>query len=569
MEAIAERLRRAMLRSGRGPLGRLWSAAYRLTARAVAAYLRRGHPGSAAFARGSLAEGDPLYGVSDIDLVVVVPTRPGRPGEAREAVRRRFERLCAAIPPLRLLVYVAVYEEADLRRAVAGSPCLCPPEAGGEAGAPPRIDPAEIAIRPGIEGPLRDWRRISGRGPLPAAPELSRDQLRVAAWLEVQYWWRYAIGACASPPGPRLPYLCFKLVSEPIRVMLSLISGERFTDRRAALQRAIRLFPEEDEALHFALDLHARLHRSPAAPLDEALGHLLSLTSRIAAGLAEEVAPAGATEVELVGGGADELVTGARARDPLRALLGREPELLPLADWRSLARPALPDESFAPVPGSPADPAALGAAALAGRSGPYPALSEDGLLVLATAALPGRARLRAVQCPLTDPVSFALLEGRGTARFANVAGWSARDTAERAVEAHRDALGAAEAGGAGAIALLLTAARAGLLHDSVEAGAPRLTLTAASVAAELDARAGQGDAAAALGAYAEARAGGEEPARSLVDRLRDRVLELPAYAVSAAALASSHDARPSRRLAAAEGRREEAPDRASHRGHGL
>jgi hypothetical protein len=357
-----------------------------------------------------------------------------------------------------------------------------------------------------------------------------------------------------------------------VRVLLWLTHGERVRDRRAALRRAIELFPEEGEAVRFALDLDAELRRSPAPPLGQALAHLVRLTSRIAARLAEDVEPAGATDVELVWGGEAELAIGARARDPLRALLGREPALLPLADWRALVRPQSPDETFAPIPGSAADPGTLGAAALAGRSGPYPSLSADGLLVLPTAAVPGRTRLRAVQCPLTDPVSFALLEGSESAAFPNAAGWSIHDTAARAVDSHRAALPAATAhGGVDALAALLTAARAGLLLEGVEAGAPRLALTAAAVAAELDARAERdGDVGrGAYESYAEARADGGEPNGTTVDALRDRVLALPAYAVSAEGVAPSHGVGPPRPVAAANGGDEEARHRARRGGGGV
>jgi DNA-binding NarL/FixJ family response regulator len=48
-----------------------------------------------------------------------------------------------------------------------------------------------------------------------------------------------------------------------------------------------------------------------------------------------------------------------------------------------------------------------------------------------------RSRLRAVTCPVTDPVSFALVAGGTVARFPNVDGWSAEHAARRAVAEHR------------------------------------------------------------------------------------------------------------------------------------
>ena len=63
------------------------------------------------YLRGSLASGEPLYGLSDIDLVAVAADE----SESRR-VRRRFEALCRALPPLRGLMP----HFCDLRRA---EPC--------------------------------------------------------------------------------------------------------------------------------------------------------------------------------------------------------------------------------------------------------------------------------------------------------------------------------------------------------------------------------------------------------------------------------------------------------------
>ena len=115
-----------------------------------------------------------------------------------------------------------------------------------------------------------------------------------------------------------------------------------------------------------------------------------------------------------------------------------EPELLPLTDWRARAVPSPfePDECFALLPGDPAEPRTLGAAATAGSAGPYPALRSGELLVIASRGWM-RSRLRTAQCAVTDPVSFALLAGREVADFPDAPGWSIRDSAERAVVEHR------------------------------------------------------------------------------------------------------------------------------------
>jgi hypothetical protein len=143
-----------------------------------------------------------------------------------------------------------------------------------------------------------------------------------------------------------------------------------------------------------------------------------------------------------------------------------------------------------------------------------------------------------VQCPASDPVSFALLDGRAHAAFPEMPGWSARDWAARAVAEHRAWLTAgrdvpsagdwiaarprAVWGGQATVGLLLCAARAALLFDSFESGRPALPLTLADVIAELAAR--------VPGADADATEARTAPSPAAVERLRRQVASLPAYA---------------------------------------
>ncbi len=69
-----------------------------------------------------------------------------------------------------------------------------------------------------------------------------------------------------------------------------------------------------------------------------------------------------------------------------------------------------PTSAWLPLAGDPADPAVLGAAVHDHLTGPYPVMRSGQLLLL-----PGgefvRTRMRAIQSRLSDPVSFALLDG--------------------------------------------------------------------------------------------------------------------------------------------------------------
>ena len=198
-----------------------------------------------------------------------------------------------------------------------------------------------------------------------------------------------------------------------------------------------------------------------------------------------------------------------------------------------MTRPGLSDESLSPIEGSAADPAVIAAAAIASRKGPYPALRNERLLVLPSSRR-RRALLRSVHCPLSDPVSFALLEGAERARFPNVRGWSLEDTTRRAAAEHRAWLQKAALGEGDRLVelgMLFSAARAGLLLETLGAGSPELALTVEAVARRLEERL-PGGAAAPLELYEEygsCRADGGEPEPRAVAALRAGVLTLEPY----------------------------------------
>ena len=432
--------------------------------RVVAAWLRRVAPGSSAFVTGSFARGRPLYGVSDIDLVVVAPDAGGA---ARARVRERWRALCRRVTLLPSVVELAVYERGELARATS-APAFTyglrpddPPRAayrGREA-----VAEKGLLEGPGLYGPMVGWRALGRGEPLPPAPAYDPQTTRMVAWLQLQSWWRFAFRTCAGPPGPRTAFTCVKFVSEPVRVLLWLEHGERVFDREAALVRALRLMPEHEPAVRAALDLHARLPANPAPQVAEMLPHLVELSARVAATLRGEVA------------GHDRMDV---------ALEGEAPDgHLPLVDWRGLVCSWLPNECLLPDPGDPRDPDAIVRAASRCRPGSQPALRRDGLVVLPVPRLDGGlGRLRAVQCELTDPVSFALLDGRRTASFPELRGWSARDWALRAVAEHRAWLETRpESADPPPLARPIIAARAALFWSSVEDGGPLLPLTPAAV----------------------------------------------------------------------------------------
>ena len=522
-----------MLRTQQSSLRPIWSLTHMALTRAVAAYLRRGYSASA-YLRGSFAFGEPVFGLSDVDLVLVAAGDPTRPGEARNAIRRRWQRLSQRLPSLAGLISVATYEEAELLNATASS-WLTYGLDGRHAGRGSvyveremEDDELGLRLRPELYGPTRDWQIFAGRDRRPAVPPPSGRERWGPAWLELQWWWRLAFVGVTQPDARSAAYLCLKLVAEPARIWLWAAHGERVRARKQALERALRRLPEEEPALRMALSIHERLRPSPDPPFRQVLAFLVRMSSRLARLLEAEAGDG--DEVRLVSGDGDDAETQG---------------VVPLVDWRGLALPSYePDEWFALIDGDASDPETLARAAVVGPDPPYPVLRADGLMLFPEADLWGRPVLRAVQCAATDPVSFALAEGRTVARFTDLPGWSAFDSARRAVAEHRGWLafeGAQAEPTLDTLAELFRAVRAALFYDTLAAGRPELPLTAGATATVVAARGRTARTVAedAYGSYRACMTEDREPDPNAVTALRDLAFALPAYADLRSSAASS------------------------------
>jgi hypothetical protein len=527
-------VRALMLRTERGPLRPLWALAHRLATRAVAAYLRGGDGRLSVYLRGSLAEGDPVYGFADVDLAFVVPSRSSG---ARETVERRWRRLRRWLPggAGALLDVPEVYVEDDLVAWMRSPPFThgCRSTAPTSRERQRWARGAERSLVPELAG---SWRLLAGPERRPSLPARHAGERRMVAWLELQYWWLHCFRTCAGLDPASARYMCAKLLTEPARTWLWLVRGERFRSRRALIRSAARELPEEAAALDLALRLLGSLDRSAEAPLGAAVDSMVRVSRRIAAELDRAAGGAGATEVRLVDGGRDRLAFPASSLTRLRAAVGARPDEdpLPLVDWRARVWSFPPDECFFPSHEHAPDPARIASAANGAERGAYAALVLEDLMLLPAV---GKIRLRGVQTAATDPVSFALVRGEPTAAFPEVDGWSAGDCARRAVAEH---LGWLRDGGrredpVDELGRLFSAARAACFAASVRAGDPALHLTAAATAEHL-AGIVPGRARAvtrAYDVYRAARQEGTAPDRGATASLREVVAALPAYAAQA------------------------------------
>jgi hypothetical protein len=170
-------------------------------------------------------------------------------------------------------------------------------------------------------------------------------------------------------------------------------------------------------------------------------------------------------------------------------------------------------------------------------------------MILLPTMNPERGMLRAVQCQATDPVSWAMSDGQTVADFPEQPGWSALDSARRAVAEHRQWLFSdgwvyPPHGWVGTqsepsdptvrtLGLLFTAARAGLFFQSITEGEAELSVTAAGVADSLAER-DPGCCGTVEGALEclETAGGAQTRISHSVAPLLDVVRNLPAYTAS-------------------------------------
>ena len=201
-------LQRLVVRTGGRVLRPLWARAYRALARMAAWYLGRGEKAPAAYLRGGGGGADFLPGLSDLDLALVPARDPRAPGAAAQRLRRRWERLRRAFPPATLVVdWPHVHEDAELDE-LSGASALTLGLADGSGragyfGEGASLDRVRLLERPGLYDTAAGWRLLTGPDRRPPERPRDRQRTRIAAWLELVYWWRWAFRVCADPVEPR------------------------------------------------------------------------------------------------------------------------------------------------------------------------------------------------------------------------------------------------------------------------------------------------------------------------------------------------------------------------------
>ena len=92
MRRLAVTFARLMLRTANTPLSGVWALSYWSVIRAAVAWVRRQHRDASIYVKGSFASGEVVYGISDVDLVVVLPSNGNRQGSAQLSARESWKK---------------------------------------------------------------------------------------------------------------------------------------------------------------------------------------------------------------------------------------------------------------------------------------------------------------------------------------------------------------------------------------------------------------------------------------------------------------------------------------------
>lgn len=486
-------------------LSAVWSIGRWMIVILVPYILRAGDRRVSVYLRGSAAAGETRPWLSDIDVVAVVP------GSSTRRLAERWSAICRHLP-LGRLVSVAVWRAADMG-AAARSTAFTYDASPNERPSSSALTP--VLIRPGLYGPGVGWRLIAGSDSRPEGVTWGESERETVAWAEVQVWWRFAFRVLEDErPAYELEYFWLKMIAEHARIVLWREHSISFDSRAEVLESAVRFFPE-DKVLRAALQAwkgggHSRL----SVDASEVLRWCLSAAKRIAESLGKgSTGPP--TTVRLGHGTLTGIFPGAN-----------DLKITPLVDWHARVLPRPFDDALTVVRGDPTDPDFLVQCARDGDTGPYRAIQYGGLLLLPTTRY-GRAIYRSIQCAVSDPVSFALLDGRQEAAFSDGPGWSAWDSARRAVGEHARWLDAGARPSLRTLGKLINAARAVAFAASFETSSIQLPLTRTDLSQyrlqHLD------SIEDAVAVYTSGVVEGKPVSHQLVERLREELLCQPPY----------------------------------------
>lgn len=176
----------------------------------VSLYLRRG-----------AAKGEIIYGLSDIDLLVIIKNENA--GQTRKNIVRRYIVLSRLIPLFgNAKRELAIYTKNEILILYKDYPFYCGWFTEGKT----------------------TWQLLWGENFVNTLPEANNGQLCIAALEEFKVWWIHLVNDIftdCSPPLFKRRYLWYKVISEAARAYLFIVHREKIYLRDEALIR-VRTF---------------------------------------------------------------------------------------------------------------------------------------------------------------------------------------------------------------------------------------------------------------------------------------------------------------------------------------
>ena len=208
-----------VIRTSFFPLVHLYGAAYALSVRVATLLLRRVDGVAAIYLRRGLAKGEAVYGLSDIDLSVIVEDDDGERRGVKEKVRAVYDRLASFIPLFGDAdTELGVYSVAEFSRLYE--------------------DYGFNKYR--FHEGRHTWRLLFGRDVVRDLPRVAEPDLRRAAGEELRKWWGLVgldLFNGANRRSFERRYLWYKAIAEASKVYLYVCRGVMVYGREEALDR--------------------------------------------------------------------------------------------------------------------------------------------------------------------------------------------------------------------------------------------------------------------------------------------------------------------------------------------
>jgi hypothetical protein len=232
--------------------------------------LRRIRGVRAIYLRRGLVQGRPLYGLSDIDLMVMV--EGSLEGKAAALVRHQYDLLRRVVPMLPEPAELEIYNREHFAALSRWSPFY----------------------RNRFELGRHYWKRLYGDDvftDLPPAGDTSR-----LAWQELRPAWNHLAQEWEPSPAQGMDerslfvrrYVAYKAIAEAARAALLAQGAGPSLSREVAVLNAATAFPEITDSVKAVLALRKRLLEAEPPPMDVLLPSFLSMARRALAATAEE-----------------------------------------------------------------------------------------------------------------------------------------------------------------------------------------------------------------------------------------------------------------------------------------